>query len=495
VSRRTTPLGLLPSARERRESDQPVFTREQALVLMKQVLSMTTVQHAQVKIRHTVQSATQLASGRIRDAQDGDVLRINIINKFGQHGAALLQTNQLDESSLRDMVMQADAIVKSIPDNLDKVAVEHWDEQDTYPPATIWHDSTVNAMRTARESTVPLLLDTVQQHQLSASGFVGIMARAEAVLTDAGITAYSAETDSEVSVTARPMDGTSSGWHGVAARDWTTIDPARLASDAAEMAKRSLRPQALEPGRRTAILSPAAVVQLMRFFSLHFNGSKTDDGDTGFSKVPGQKLGTKLHEHMFDSRVQVTTDPRDPEGGFKGWFAQGYVNSPTTWVDKGALSFLGYGTGSLGLGKAYSEMPFGLRLHGGDTTLEQMVAQCDEGIYVNRFSSVDALDMKTGIMTGVTRDGCFLVKDGKIDRPVKNFRFLTSPFFLFNNLIALGPPRRAAFGYAPWTKTEKEFVPSHLREHRDFFDWPRWPMIVPPLMVRDFNFNALIDAV
>jgi predicted Zn-dependent protease len=93
------------------------------------------------------------------------------------------------------------------------------------------------------------------------------------------------------------------------------------------------------------------------------------------------------------------------------------------------------------------------------------------------------------MMTGVTRDGCFLVRKGKIERPVKNFRFLVSPFFLLNNLVAMGPTHRAAFGYAPWTRQEENHALgiSH--------DWPRRPMVVPPLMVREFNFNALNDAV
>src|SRR5205085_399679 len=105
-----------------------------------------------------------------------------------------------------------------------------------------------------------------------------------------------------------------------------------------------------------------------------------------------------------------------------------------TWIADGMLKSLCTGVGSLGHGKAYAWMPFGFRLHGGDTTLEQMIAQCDDGIYVNRFTDVDTLDWNSGTMTGVTSDGCFLVKKGKLDRPIKNFRFLTSPFFVLNNI-------------------------------------------------------------
>jgi predicted Zn-dependent protease len=90
----------------------------------------------------------------------------------------------------------------------------------------------------------------------------------------------------------------------------------------------------------------------------------------------------------------------------------------------------------------------------------------------------------SGLMTGVTRDGCFLIKDGKIAKPVKNFRFTESPFLAFNKVEMIGEPERVAFGYD---------VP---REHTDGpTRWPHLPIIVPPMMIQDFNFTALSDAV
>jgi predicted Zn-dependent protease len=117
-------------------------------------------------------------------------------------------------------------------------------------------------------------------------------------------------------------------------------------------------------------------------------------------------------------------------------------------------------------------------------TIEEMIANCERGIYVNRFTNVAAVHKPSGTMTGATRDGCFLIRDGKIDRPIKNFRFLESPFLAFNRLEMIGNCERVAFGYnAPpsgWENPPR---------------WPRLPVIVPPMMIRDFNFNSLADAV
>jgi predicted Zn-dependent protease len=127
-------------------------------------------------------------------------------------------------------------------------------------------------------------------------------------------------------------------------------------------------------------------------------------------------------------------------------------------------------------------------------TIEEMIAACDDGIYVNRFSAVDVIDPESGMLTGVTRDGCFLIRHGKIDRPVKNFRFTESPAFFLNRLELLGRTERVALGYSPPTIGElgdgRSWPPSGR-----LTQWPRLPIIVPPMMVRDFNFSALSDAV
>ena len=104
-----------------------------------------------------------------------------------------------------------------------------------------------------------------------------------------------------------------------------------------------------------------------------------------------------------------------------------------------------------------------------------------EDIYVNLFTNVELLDPRNRIVTGVTADGSFLVKNGKIDGPVKNVRFADSPWFIFNQVLALGVPARAPMGYTANGDPEQR--------------WQLKPIIVPPMMVRDFNFTRLADAV
>jgi predicted Zn-dependent protease len=326
----------------------------------------------------------------------------------------------------------------------------------------------------------------MNQDGLQAAGFIGLMARSECFLTKAGLFYYSDETDSEVTATAHTADGVGSGWAGQAHRNWSRMRLADVGARAATIAKMSAAPQALEPGRRTAILTPGALAQILRFLAIEYNAFDTDLGYTAFSRKP---RGNKLRQRVFDPRISMRSDPADPDGGFRPYFLsyreQG-ASPPMNWVENGVLKNLSYDT-SYGpdRGKAYAEMPWSIRLSGGNTTIDEMIAQCKEGVLVHRVSDVDLVSKETGLLTGVTRDGCFFIKDGKINRAVKNFRFLESPFFFLNRIVALGVPERAAFGYTPRTDDEPY----------DVTEWPRRPLIVPPMMVNDFNFVALADAV
>jgi predicted Zn-dependent protease len=128
-------------------------------------------------------------------------------------------------------------------------------------------------------------------------------------------------------------------------------------------------------------------------------------------------------------------------------------------------------------------------MSGSTTSIEQMIATCERGIYVNRLSGVMVADRPSGTMSGVTRDGCFLIKNGKIDKPVINFRIYQSPVLSFNNVLAMGEPKRVSFGFSP--------PPGGAGGRFDeaLGAWPKPPVIAPPMMVHDFNFSALADAI
>jgi predicted Zn-dependent protease len=447
------------------------------------LLAMTSDSSAMIWLEHKMQAFTRVTNGQIMMSDYGDTINIS----FSRGQGIRVSTNQVSDAMLRDIARRFDEI-RSNWGEPEPLFVDQRTMQDHIPNAGLWHDASIEAMRNASASLLPKVIKDVAREGLQAAGFLGFHVKSQAVTTKAGISAFSDETDCDFTVTARTLDGKTSGWGGEAARDWSRIDPDRVIGRAVDVCKRSVGAQAVEPGRRTAILTSDAVGQLMRYFGYEFGLMETVTMNNTPFVSKTHPSGYRYGERMFDARLTMSSDPCDPDGGYCPYFWFGFLNAPETWVEKGVLKALAWPPyHAAGAGRTrYSDTPISMRISGGETTIEEMIAKCEEGIFVNRFSDVELLAMKTGQLTGMTRDGCFLVKNGKIDRPIKNLRFLESPFFALNKILALGVPKRAAFGYAP---------PGWEERVRGFREWPRLPLIVPPLMVQDFNFNAMADAV
>jgi len=481
----------------------PVMTRDTAIALGNAILEMLPENTWMVTIDQIVRAVTTVANGAVLSNDDGTTLILRFNGQFRNGMPVTIGTNVLDDSTLRRVVTNALALAPSHPGRerpLDPDdEVYFGDNQKEYLPVSLWHERTIAAMGIARETAIPGLVDQVREARLMASATIGFAARASCYVSRLGLSAYSRETDCEVTVTARTTDGTASGWGGAASRDWADINLQTIASHATEIANKSRHCSAFEPGRYVTILSAAAVAQLVRQMAPVFDANFADQGLGAFG-IPDRDIQQHFVKHnkigmqVFDPRVVMISDPADPEGGFPPFFevgGNGFAGHPipaVTWVDHGILRNLAYASGyALFCGKTACEQPFSVRVTtvpGTPTaTIDEMIANCERGIYVNRLSDVRLVDAKTGMMTGVTRDGCFFVKNGKIDRPIKNLRFTDSPFFAFNKLEMVGIPVRAAFGY------------NARPVLRDSHRWPRLPVIVPPMMIQDFNFTALVDAV
>jgi len=464
----------------------PVFTPERGRELASKILRMASpdANFVAVTLIHTAQQITRFANNRLLTTDDGDDLIVKFHTEFGRKKDVSIQTNQLDDSGLLAAVRRAEALARLLPGAAINLTPPQKTGAFTYIPVDLWREGTVNAL-TTRPMIIPDMIDIVRSAGCIAAGFVGLMARASFVLNTDGQENYYRETDCECTVTARTPDGRASGWHGQANRAWDKIDPHLIATTAAQVAQRAANPSALEPGRRTAILSPAAVVQLVRLVTQALDANKTHHGMTplAYKKPPHSKIG----QRVMDARISIWSDPADPDGGYRPDFFEGLPEPKMTWVENGFLRNLAFDPEyGIQQGNAYAGLPWSFHMTGGTTPVEEMIKSCEEGIYVNRVSGIEMMHEPSGLLTGVTRDGCFYVKHGKIERPVKNFRFTESPFFFLNKLVSLGVSARAAFGYTPPSQIEGGFRETN---------WPRRPIIVPPMMVQDFNFNALADAV
>jgi predicted Zn-dependent protease len=287
-----------------------------------------------------------------------------------------------------------------------------------------------------------------------------------------GMFAYRRQTGSAMTTTVRTPDGTGSGWAGASHHDWTKIDAAALGARAIEKAKRSVNPVAIEPGRYTVVLEPTAVGNLVQLIAGSLAARNADEGRSFFSKPGG---GTKIGQKVIDERVTLLSDPFDAETPGAPFGGDGLPTRKNTWIENGVVKNLAYdrywaqkqGVEPNGAGG-------GLRMSGGDVSLEDMIASTQRGLLLTRLWYIRPVDPRTILFTGLTRDGTFLIENGKITRAVKNLRWNESPIFMLNNLEAMGRPVRVS--------ASEDGSPGQA-------------VVVPPVKARDFNFTSTSDAV
>jgi len=470
-----------------------VITHDEAQALGAYVRSVANNPHLGIQIEHMVTAVATHRLGHSPRAIDMDTLSLSWPTQLGSGVRLDINTNVRDVPTLRRVIERALAtqmppVIRSSDDADEDTDAGHATEPPAplpYLPVALWHERTVSAMTSERGTALAQLHTPFQGSGWHGIGTVAFSERAFLYLSPAGdITAWGESTDSEVSMTAHTADGSAVGRSGQAHRDWGQLHLTRVAEMAIADAERQRNPSRAEPGRYTAILSPTAMGQLLRAMAPLFDLSSLSP-----LSPPNYRVGhkDKRGQRLFDSHITLSTDPADPDGGdfpfFDGWGGLGYPSGKTTWVEHGVLRerSVDVGTG-LQYGIVPRKDPFAIRMSGGPTSVAEMITQCERGIYVHEFADLDVIDRQSGAVSGYTRNGCLLISHGKIVRPIKNFRIFESPFASLNRVLALGMPERVAFG----------FLPSGARD-RDVF-WPLAPVIAPPVMIRDFNFVALMDA-
>jgi predicted Zn-dependent protease len=234
---------------------------------------------------------------------------------------------------------------------------------------------------------------------------------------------------------------------------------------------RSRKPQRLSPGKYTVILEPSAVSDLIGLLiGGEFDQRSADEGRNFATKKGG---GSRLGDTMFSKMVTITSDPNDPLAPGAIYSDDGQPAKRTAWIENGVLK-------NLQCGRYWAQKskrdpvpsPTSLTMTGGTTSTADMIKQVKRGLLITRFWYIREVDPQTVVMTGLTRDGVFLIENGEITKPSCNFRFNESPVAMLDKVIAMGPSVRA-YG--------EETIGI--------------PIAVPTLLVDGFTLSSVSDAV
>ncbi len=428
------------------------------------VLAQASFGDLRVHIKSVQKGHLRYADGR--PTTGGDVEGVTVSVTASKDGrSATVTGSRTDEAAVAVLVRRAEGLVGLSPQN-----PEHMPALSDSKPVRVKAEDKAVAKLSAdkRAALVERGLRRAEDDKVKVAGILEHAHHTVAVANRSGLFAHHTHTRASFSSTCRTDDGTGSARAGYISHSLRGLSPEALVSDAAERAKRSQLPMRRDPGRYPVILTAQAVADLLGFFVEALSARRADEGRSVFSKKGG---GNRIGDKMFDERIHLWSDPAAPDDPSAPFDKEGRAHPKVDWVAGGVLRSLAasrywadkQGTASI-------PTPASLHMDGGADDLDALVAGADRAVLVSRFWYTRMLDPQQLLITGLTRDGTFWVDKGKIVEPIRNFRFNDSPLTLLRKVVTLGRPQRAG-----------------LTRRR--------VMVVPPMVVSDFGFSSISDAV
>jgi predicted Zn-dependent protease len=435
--------------------------------LSQQVLGYATAPETVVSVTPSQRGNTRFARNDVSTSGYVETLTVQVRSKDGQR-VGIATGNQLDPASLRDVVHRAEEIARLAPEDPEAMPVLG---PQTYEASPALYAADADGLTAEfRGKVTAEALALAKAKGLETAGFIQHATGAEALATSKGLYAYRRSTTIAYSLTMRsPRAG--SGWGGGVANSVQRFDGNACTARAAELALKSEEPVALEPGNYTAILSAECVADLATTALRAFDQRTVDEGRSFLSKFQ-QEL--KDGKRLFGEQVDIRSDfasATSPAGNFDN---EGSPIQRGAWVAEGVVKKLACSRfWAKKTGREPVPQPTNLIMKGGQASLDELVAGCKRGVLVTRFWYIRPVDPQTALFTGLTRDGCFLVENGKVTRAVKNFRWNETAVKMLRNIEGMGPSRRVI--------TSEQDLTSSLQ--------------FPDLRVSDFTFSSLSDAV
>ena len=381
------------------------------------------------------------------------------------HKTARATTNRLDAAAIRSAVEQAIALAKSAAADPELLPMA---QPSNVPGIDRFDARTASATPEDRGRAVAGAIHVVEAAGQTAAGIYSTGEAVEAIFNSQGVAAWHCETLAQFSITAMADD--SSGWAKASAVSCADIDVQALARRASEKAHLSRNPKEIPPGRYTVVLEPAAVLDLVGQMFGDFSATSLRDQRSFLT----DRLGTKL----FGDNIDIVDDVAHPLQAGVPFDGEGVPRKKLTLVEAGVPREVAYSRSSahrdgvaptghgFPLPNEVGEAPLNIVIAGGSTPVEDMIASTDRGILVTRLWYIREVDPYEKIMTGMTRDGTFLIENGRLSSGLRNFRFNQGIIELLNHVEALSPVVRAS--------------------GEEIFD-----MAVPAMKVREFHFTEV----
>ncbi len=449
-----------------------IWTREQAKTLIERALSLSKAEGTFVVLTGADRGNLRFARNTATTSGASSAYSLAITANFGKKSGTVT-TAEFDDASLRQAIANAEEIARLSPDNPEAMPVLG---PQTYGTSNAYFDDVATVTPDWRAAAAATAIDLSKQKGVVSAGFVNTSAAIQAAATSKGLFVYDRQTAADYNLTARTPDGSGSGWASKSFNELRLLDPGKLAAAAIDKAVLSKDAAAIEPGKYTVVLEPAALGDLLAGMVFSADARQADEGRSFFSRKGG---GNRIGEQVLAEKVNIYSDPSHPLAPSLMFDGEGLPIKRTSWVQNGVWNDLIYSRfWAQKQNREPTGGPVNLIMEGGKATVPELIAGTERGVLVTRFWYIRPLDPQTLLFTGLTRDGLFLIEKGKVTRPVKNMRWNESPIVALNNVDAMTPAER--------TVTGEGFGGS---------DGFMFGLVCPAARIREFTFSSASDAI
>lgn len=403
--------------------------RSEIEALLYDVLSLATAPHAKATFEYKDRLATRFAENAITQNLSGEEESISLTVAFGsRHGSSI--TNRIDAESLAKLVTRTEAIARNSPQDPEYVAPPGPQQYPVVPKR--FFDNVLAITPEELAGSIGKVTTIAKAEGYQASGLIEAGSSARALANSNGLFAYDQHTDFSFSTTIHGPcgSGSASGY----SNSKEGVDAEILGEKALRTAISAQNPETLEPGDYTVIMEPQAVVDFLVFLPRDMDARDADEGTTVFADKTGAKL--------FSSQISISTEIDDPGLPAAPFGEDGLPAKRTVWVQDGRIKRLRHDRYWAQQKKTEPDPILDpIFISGGKGSVEDLVRDCRRGLMVKKLWYIRYVDRKELLLTGMTRNGLFLVENGKIVRPVGNLRFNESPVVFLQNVVSLSEPQ------------------------------------------------------
>jgi predicted Zn-dependent protease len=460
-----------------------MLTREHAGDIFERVKRFSSADEVEVLLSGGRFALTRFANNTIHQNVEEENHSVSVRTVFGGR-TARASTNKIDDDGLRRVVESSEALAKVQHPDPDLLPMpdsrEAASRTGDSPVPTRHFKQTAAITPQLRADGVKKIVDVAQKHKLTTAGIFSSSESVEGIFNSRGLTDWHTQTLAEVSITMLGADA--SGWQKANSPDMTDLDPLRMAEVASKKALNSARAAEIPAGKYSVILEPSAALDIVGSMFWDYSGMAILD-QRSF-------LTGRIGSQLFGENITIWDDVTHPLQNGSPFDGEGMRRLRVPLVENGVVKRVVYARATakrmkrsehkdkagpieptghgFPLPNEMGEMPLNIVFASpkNPQTLSEMIAATDRGVLVTRLWYIREVDPYEKMVTGMTRDGTFLVEDGQIKQGIRNFRFNESLIHMLSNVEAMSEPLRAC--------------------GEESFD-----MVVPAMKIRDFNFTEV----